>query len=198
MIFVRTILLIVVIFNSSLVAGSVKDTARVDTVIINATDAGIPFKYFDKIWYHEDQIHGYKLSDISKQDKVLLADINQYLMVYDWNNKLLLEGLKTPDLELVGKVLFYHKSGNIKRIENWGNSKQVAQNNGKKFYTKKITPEGSWTYYRPDGTLRKEIVYCISKLRESPLVLIYSVIERKYNHKGVMIKEVEREIRTKD
>lgn len=156
----RTVTILLTFFLIVLHANGQNDIDKVDTVSVYKNKTGIGFKNYIRIWFQGYGIrnsYSITLNKMNKQDSLVdqcidarCTPVPRYFKVYDRKNRLLFEGA-TKDSEMIGCIQYYYKSGQLKRIEQWGTSYYDGFDG--------INESGTWNYYRKDGSLKKQKEY---------------------------------------
>lgn len=146
----------------------------VDTVNIFKDKAGVSFKIYMSTWffgYGFRHSWSWMPSRENHQDSLVIENgPPHYFKVYNRRHQLLFEGgSKTPAGELEGDVICYYKSGIKKRIEHWDHQYTKDTCNESILFNEAPGPEGTWLYFRPDGSLKKKAVYSIKVTSCEPL-----------------------------
>ncbi len=168
----------------------------IDTVKIYKNKTGIRYKNYIHHWFFiSNHEVGWNPKRENKQDSLVIYDHPpRYFKVYNFNNKLILEGQTVGWLELQGEIKFYYKSGRIKRIEYWSNELHNDSCISAVFHDAP-GPERTWKFFRRDGTIKKiyehkiKIYSCVPEKFE--LVRLTTRIKRNGKTKSIRIEKAE-------
>ena len=138
----------------------------IDTVKIYKNKTGVGFNIYLNSWYFNYGMwssFSWNPKSINKQDSLVIIDHQpRFFKVYNSKNRLLFEGKTSEGKELQGEIMFYYKTGKIKRIEYWDNK---LRNDSCGFNGIQINDapgrEGTWKFYYRNGKLKKEYKYII-------------------------------------
>lgn len=139
----------------------------IDTINIYKDEAGVSFKTYMKTWFFQYGLwnsYSYNPVNFNAQDSlVILPHPPRYFRVYDAKQRLWFEGQTTSDDgDLIGDIKYYYKSGQLKRIEHLdGQQVDCVCTNDCYGWNDGQGPEGTWKYFRKDGTQKKQVVYTI-------------------------------------
>ena len=136
---------------------------NVDTINIYKHKTGIRYRVYKKVLlYRRNHGYSYFTHKMNKQDSIVLkSDSTYYFKIYGRKNRLLYEGLRFYEV-LTGDIKFYYRSGQIKRIEHVNNADHdVPCNNFTVMINDGPEPEGTWHYFRKNGTIKRKIEYLI-------------------------------------
>lgn len=171
----RFILLLILSFLSASCCIGQIILPKVDTVDIYKNKNGVSFRNYMHTWFWGFGIRntwGWDPSKSNRQDSLVLIDHPpRYFKVYDKRHRLMFEGLSgVSSGEMEGDIKYYYKHGQLKRIEHWAQpgpdticaNAIIALSDG-------INPEGTWKYFRKDGTLKKQVNYIIKVKYCEPL-----------------------------
>jgi hypothetical protein len=98
---------------------------------------------------------------MNKQDSLVIGYYHPcYFKVFDKKARLEFEGPRGNGTELEGELKYFYRTGQLKRIEFWGGLTKDTLGSIFRIYD---APghEGTWKYYRKNGTLKKEIVHFV-------------------------------------
>ena len=132
----------------------------VDTVKIYKNKTGIRYnKYFHFWFFINNSECSWNPKRVNKQDSLVIEEHPpRYFKVYNFNEKLLLEGQTIGGTEFQGDVKFYYKKGCLKRIEHWDNA-EYKDSCGSAIFHDAPGQEGTWKFFRRNGTLKKTYEY---------------------------------------
>lgn len=134
-------------------------TTKIDTFHIYANKCGISFQIYKKQWMGRSYTFAH--TNLNKQDSIVLIDQStKYIRVYNSRNVLWFESGSNEYGELFGDIIFYFPNGTIERIEH--RDKEIAiESCPDSMLLDFESPmcNGTWKYYRKDGTLKKEKKY---------------------------------------
>ncbi len=168
----------------------------VDTVKIYKNKTGVRYQIYLRNWFFGYGIrHSYswRPEKVNKQDSLVMEPHPQrYFKVYDSKNRLIFEGASGfSGTYLEGDIKYYHKSGHLKRIEQWGNNQGKDTCNTSFGFNDAPGHQGAWKYFRKNGTLKKRTEYII--IVTSCIAQDFSVIKQttKFKRNG-KIKSIKR------
>ena len=139
----------------------------VDTVSIFKEKSGISFRIYMHTWFFEYGIqntYSYDYSKFNKQDSLAITSHPpRYFKVYDSRERLWFEGgTKEHDEYLTGDIQYYFKSGELKHIEHLDGVQVDCICSGPCYgWNDGQGPEGTWKYFRKDGTVKKQVEYTV-------------------------------------
>lgn len=164
------------LFLSNLTFGQA-EKETLDTIEIYKNKTGVGYKTYRRHWFPSSGTFSYTADRINKQDSIVIEDTTaHYFKVYDKRGRLLFEGERKKQTEgdgnsfLRGDIKYYYKSGQLKRIEHWDSEyHRDTCNTSLRISNGFPDPEGSWKYFRKDGTLKKQWDYFIKVYSCEPL-----------------------------
>lgn len=189
------IIIILFFFQSSFVY--CQETAKIDTVNIYKNKTGVRYKVYKHIWFPYSGSYSWFPNKTNSQDSIVMiysSSNSYYFKVYNRKNKLCFEGRTNPAYRnLQGKIKYYYKSGELKKIEYREESEigiidtiNSCIDIGDEYSSPKI-----WKYYRKKGTLKKQIEFIFKVYSCSPVLFAHSGIKTtrfKFNEKVRSVK----------
>ena len=175
-------------------------TPTVDTVNIYKSKTGVPFRAYEFEWCLLN-ITTFSGSEekMNKQDSLVINYEGRiypptplYFKIYNKKNKLLFEGgrrITESDFDgaMRGDIKYYYRSGQLKRIEHKDCEYYIDTCDKRIKIGHGIPkPEGTWKFFRRDGSIIKRFDYSIEV--KSCIPLSYSIVRQttKYKKDGTV------------
>lgn len=180
------LVLLSILFGFSLNSFSQND---IDTFNIYKKETGIPFNIYMHKWFfgYGRNSYGYNPKKVNTQDSIVLDESEQKCFkIYKSKDRLLFCGCSGKyGSELTGNLTYYYRNGNVKRIEHWNNSEMMVEPCKIIVQINEAPgPEGTWSYFRRNGSVKKEIKYKVEKVSCEPFTYTFSKEEFRYSRDG--------------
>lgn len=178
----------------------------VDTVNIYKNKTRIGYSGYWKEWftpnrflYKSNYSYTYSLgSKFTHQDSIIMAPPHtMYYKVYDRLNRLIMEGQTAGSgAELTGDIKYFYKNGKLKREEKWGEGILRDSCEHELILMHDAPgPEGTWKYYRKDGSVLKTVEYNLLPREHNNKISCYWVaLTTNYSRKGKKGKTLVKEL----
>jgi hypothetical protein len=137
---------------------------KTDTVLIYKSKAGMPFRVYEMEWFLRTGSYTIEPKKLSAQDTLIRSrgTYDYYYKVYDKPGSAIeMEGKRCNGHTcLIGDLKYYYPNGKLRRIEIWhARTASVTGCDNPNHGIEALEREGTWRYYRKNGSLKKTIEF---------------------------------------
>ena len=162
---------------------------KTDTIQIFKSKAGIPFRIYETEWFLKTGSYTIDPKQLTPQDTLIRSRGN-----YDYYYKLyakpgahmIMEGKRCNGHTcLIGDLKYYYANGKLKRIEIWhARTSSVTGCDNPTHGIEALEREGTWRYYRKNGTLKQTIEF-LAEDKDCTGQLEFYLMVTKYKKNGL-------------